>query len=469
MAELNAILERAQALTDEEKYEDAYNVLTAAYNQGKTNAEFLEKIALAAQTLEKKDEATKYWEELIEVNPASIVAYSELQDIYSETNRYKYYLTRAKVKTLNNQVSQAIPDYKKAIDNTQDEKEKDDAGILMAHAYEYIGKPMNAIDEYYKIAPHTNTADMHLKIAELYVTENDNYSAINTLHQALEHYPEDDRVKESLARLYVKTDDIEKAAQYAVSDLLKIKIKLMQNKNEEAFDLLQQVSDKNNGEYYKLLAEYYYNKKDWEECNRAIDNFAKFEPNHPLVFQMRSLVCESTGKNHDAHVNRAKMYLAKGQDDVALHEFMMAHNIDKNNIQTIEYIIQCCENAGEKHTASEFYEKLLRLDSKNERALVKLGDFYFDMGEYKTASNYYEKAAEVSLLSEVFLKAGKCFEKLKKEKIAKEYYEKYLAKAPMSAEVELIKAKLSKLSDVDVADNDEGFLEKIFGLFSKNK
>ncbi|MCR5260333.1 MAG: tetratricopeptide repeat protein [Candidatus Gastranaerophilales bacterium] len=467
MADINAILERAQALTDEEKFEEAYNVLTAAYNQGKNNAEYLEKMALAAQTLEKTEEATKYWEELIEVAPNSIVAYSELQDIYNKTNRYKYYLTRAKVKTLNNQVSQSIPDYKKAIDNTQDIKEKDDAEVLMARAYEYIGKPLNAIDEYYKIASRAGSADIHLKIADLYIQGNDKFSAINALQQALEHYPDDNRVKEFLAKLYVETGEIDKAQEYAVSDLLKIKIKLMQGNNSEAFELLQNVSDKNNGEYHKLLAEYYYNNKDWDNCNKAIDDFAKFEPVHPLIFQMRSLVCESNNDMHAAHVNRAKMYLAKGQEDVSLHEFMLAHNIDKNNIQTIEDIIALCENNGEKHTAAEFYEKLLALDPKNERALVKSGDFYFDLGEYQTASKYYERAAEVSRLSETFLKAGKCFEKLKKEKIAKEYYEKYLAKAPMSAEVELIKAKMAKLSDKDVTESDEGFLEKILGFFSK--
>ena len=64
MAKIDAILERAQSLTDNEKFEEAYNILKAAYNEGKGNAEFLEKIALAASTLEKKDEAINYWEQL---------------------------------------------------------------------------------------------------------------------------------------------------------------------------------------------------------------------------------------------------------------------------------------------------------------------------------------------------------------------------------------------------------------------
>lgn len=468
MSKIDSILETAQALTDNERYEEAYNVLTAAYNEGKNNAEFLEKIALAASTLEKKEEAIKYWEELIDVAPDSMVAYTELQDAYNDTNRYKYYLTRAKVKTLNGQVAQAIPDYKKAVDNTQDSEEKKEAEILMAKAYEFIGKPLNAVDEYYKILSSSKTADYHIKIADLYLQGKDKIAAINILEQAVEIYPQDERVQEFLGRLYMETGDSEKAMKYAVSDLLKIKIKLTQGRNDEAFELLQNVSDKNNGEYYKLLAEYYFNKKDWDNCLTAINDFAKFEPNHPLVYQMKSLVCEGQNNMHDAHANRAKMYIAKGQNDIALHEFMQAHRIDGNNIQTIGEIIKLCEESGEKHTAAEFYEKLLKIEPKNENALIKSGDFYFDMGEYKVASEFYERAAEVSHSSETFLKAGKCFEKLKRENIAKAYYEMYLKRAPSSqnAEVELIKAKISKLSDTDTQE-DEGFLEKLLGFFSK--
>ncbi len=466
MATIEAIIERAQSLTDNEQFEEAFNVLTAAYNDGKTNAEFLEKIALAAATLNKKDEAAKYWEELIDIAPNSMVAYTELQDVYYDTNRYKYYLTRAKVKTLNKQVAQAIPDYKKAIDNTQEQEEKNEAGLLMAKAYEYIGKTMNAIDEYCKIAPFSKTSDIHLKMADLYLSENDKFSAISVLEQALEHYADDERVKEFLSQLYIETGDIEKAIKYAVSDMLKVKIYLSQGKNTVAFELLQKMSDKNNSGYNKLLAEYYFNIGEWDDCINAINEFAKYEPNHPLIYQMRSLVCERQNNMHDAHANRAKMYIAKGQDDVAMHEFLQAHNIEPNNIQTIEELIKLCEQSGEKHTAAEFYEKLLKIDPKNERTLVKSGDFYFDMGEYQVASGFYERAAEISKMSEVFLKTAKCFEKLRRERIAKEYYLKYLERAPMSAEVDLVKAKVAKLSDSDFSE-EEGFLDKIMSFFSK--
>ena len=118
--------------------------------------------------------------------------------------------------------------------------------------------------------------------------ENDRFSAINALEQAMEAYSDDDRVKDLLAKLCIETGDVNKAEKYGVSDLLKIKIKLMQGKNDEAYGLLQNVSNKQTADYYKLLAEYHFNKENWDACADAINNFAKFEPNHPLIFQMSS-------------------------------------------------------------------------------------------------------------------------------------------------------------------------------------
>ena len=469
MANLSAILAQAQAFTDNEKYEEAYNVLKMAYEKNSDDAELLEKLALAAQTLEHKEEAVTYWEKLTEADPTSIVAYSELQDFYYSTNRYKYYMTRAKIKTLNNQVLQAIPDYKKAYDNTQEKDEKTEAGILMAKAYEYTEKYINAIDEYNKLMAISPDVAYNLKVADLYVAMNDKYSAISSLEQSIETYPNNENLKNFLARLYVETDEPDKAEKYATDDLLKIKIRLLKGRNDEAFELLNSLSDKENAEYYKLIAEYYYNKSEWDKCLEAINGFAKYAPNHPLIYQMKSLVCGQKNQKHDMYAYRAKMYLAKNQPDVAMHEYLQAHYTDSSNIQTIEEIIKICESSGERNTAAEFYEKLYRLSPKNENVLVKLGDFYADMGEYQSASEYYDKACEITNSPDVYLKTAKCYEKLKREKIAKDYYEKFVAKAPLNnPELAIAKEKLSKLSDKD-NDGDEGFLEKILGFFSKKR
>ena len=111
---IQELLYEVGLLIDDENYEKAYEMLTNMYDKMKEDAEYLEKIALLAKMMEKEEDAAKYWEELVVVNPNSLVAYSELLDIYNNKDKYKYYITRAKYKILNEKVSQSIDDYKKA-------------------------------------------------------------------------------------------------------------------------------------------------------------------------------------------------------------------------------------------------------------------------------------------------------------------------------------------------------------------
>ena len=52
----NGVLIQAQMLIDEEQYDRAYEMLEKAYEKLKDDAEYLEKIALLAKTMEKTEE-----------------------------------------------------------------------------------------------------------------------------------------------------------------------------------------------------------------------------------------------------------------------------------------------------------------------------------------------------------------------------------------------------------------------------
>ena len=99
---LNSVLAQAQMLIDQEQYDNAYELLEKSFENLKEDEEYLEKFALLCKMMDKTEEATKYWEELVRVNPNSLVAYSELLDAYANKDKYKYYVTRAKYKILNN-------------------------------------------------------------------------------------------------------------------------------------------------------------------------------------------------------------------------------------------------------------------------------------------------------------------------------------------------------------------------------
>lgn len=464
---IQTLLSQAQLLIDNESYDKAYEMLKSAYDIDKTDKELLEKIAVLAQTMEKTEEAIIYFEKLLEIDPASILAHSELMDYYHNIDKYKYYLTRGKYKAIQGNISQAVSDYKKAIDATTDENDIMAARFLLGKSYEFLGKTNNAIDEYYRIIEHENNLVIFMKLAELYQQNDDKEAAIHILKRALEAYPDEKNIKENIAGLCIMTNQLETALEYVQTEITKAKIFLMLERNDEAFEILQDYKDKNDSQYLALMAEYYFNNKDFENCEEMIKAYKKNEPQNPLSYQMLALVEEERANMGLSHFYWGKYYLLKQDPEMAFNEFLTAHNINPEEQTIINEIINLLENKGDKGGAIEFYEKILRADPKNINALTKLGNFYSDMYEFSNALSYYEKVEEINPnRTDVYKKIGFCYEKMKNNILAKEYYEKYLAKAPLTPEVEELKKRLAGMSD-EVEQEDIGLLEKLMGMFSR--
>ncbi len=466
----SGILAQAQMLADEEQYERAYELLKNSYEKLKDDAEYLEKIALLAKTLELNEEAAKYWEELVVVNPNSLVGYSELLDIYNGKDNYKYYITRAKYKILNEQVSQSVDDYKKAINSTAEEADIINARFLLAKAYEFLGKNQNAIDEYFRILEHKDDMAIYYKLADLYCEMGDRYSAINTLERGVKAFPDADELGEYLSGLYIKEGQYDKALENARSEYTKIKAYLMKGDNDNAFAFLNQYKDETNANYFALMAEYYFNTQDMEKCSENIDKFEKLSPQNPLVFQMRALVCDAKNDVYGYHYNMGKCYSFKQDYELALAEYLNAHRQDPSKSGAVKEIIKINEASGDKTSLMEFYEKLVRQEPDNTFALKGLGDVYADMYEFKSALEYYEKAVKAGITDyEIYNKMGFAYEKVKDLSSAKEAYEKYLAKAPLSPDTEKLKEKLAKMdtSSSSAVNTEEGFIDKIMKLFGK--
>lgn len=467
----NAILDQAQMLIDNEQYDNAYELLEKSYERLKNDAEYIEKIALLAKTLEKNDDAAKYWEELIALDPNSLVAYSELLDIYNEQNKYKYYITRAKYKILNEKVSQSIDDYKKAIDSTTDENEIINARFLRAKSYEHLGKTQNAIDDYYRILEYKDDMAIYYKLADMYVQMNDRFSAINVLERGTKAFPNNNELNEFYANLLMRDGQFDKALEHAVYNFSKAKIYLMKGDNETALEILNKVEDKQNANYPALMAEYYFNKKDWENCRKYINDFRELSPENPLVYQMLALVHEENNDEYGYHYYMGRCYSYKQDYELALAEYLNAHRFDANRTEAIKEIIKINEALGDNTSLMEFYEKLYRQEPNNPIALKGLGDIYANMYEFRSAIEYYEKLTQLEPNNyEAYRQLGFCYEKIKNNTQAKEAYEKYLEKAPLSPDTEKTKEKIAKLDNtasISEANGEEGFIDKIFRFFGK--
>ena len=468
---LNSVLAQVQMLIDQEQYDNAYELLNKSFENLKDNEEYLEKFALLCKMMEKQDESTKYWEQLISVNPNSIVAYSELLDAYANKDKYKYYVTRAKYKILNEKVSQSVDDYKKAIASTQEEQDIINARFLLAKSYEYLGQNQNAIDEYYRIIEAKDDIAIYHKLADLYAEMGDRFSAINMLERAIKAFPEIADLSEYLAALYLKEGEFDKALEKAKSEFTKIKALLMKGNNDEAYKLLLAIQDKENGNYPALMAEYYFNVKDWDKCSEYIEQFNQVSPQNPLVYQMKALVCDAKDDLYGYHYNMGRCYSYKQDYEVALAEYLNAHRYDANNSGAIKEIIKINEAKGDKTSLIEFYEKLSRTEPDNKMALIGLGDMYAEMYEFKNALGYYEQVAKAqNYPNDLNYKLATCYEKMKNFGIAKEYYEKYIAKAPLSPDIEKLKEKVAKMSNVNATqpnEDDDGLIGKIMKLFGK--
>ena len=461
-------LTKGQQFEDEENFEQAYECYKYAHELSKTDTDVLQKLAVCAQVLNRETDAINYWNLFMQIKPEDPVSYTQLLDLYFHHNKYEYYLTRAKLKTVEGRLAQAADDYKKAINNTNEEKEIISARYLLAQTYEIINKPMQAIDEYLKILDYDHNENVYISLANLYYKE-DKSAALNVLQNAIKEYPESEPIREFLCQANLATGNYQEAEKYAVSIFNKIKAMLMQEKNDKAFEELHKLSDKDKQDisYSALMAEYYYNKSDDENALKWIDTFEKMNPNNPLPYQMKALVYEKLNDEFNAHYNWGTYYIKKNDMELALDEYLQAHKEKPNNTDVIKQLINLYSSINDNFACAEFCEKLVEIENDDIATLKRLVKFYEEQGIEDKAIEYLQAISEVNTKDyATFFKLGQHAENNRNINEAIDYYEKYLKFAPNSDEKEEIKKKINLLSNGEIVE-EQGFLDKLLGLFSK--
>ena len=382
-----------ERLEEEERYEEAYEKCLEMFSKKKEDIEFLTKIAHIALILDKKDDAKGFYGRILELDPASVLAHEQLIDLYVHEDKFKYYLLRGNLCSLQQQYSHAKSDYKKAINNANDQKEALPARFLLAGICEGQENYQEAIDEYLKISDYDEKNPVvFLKLAELYEKTEGIIASIEILERGLkeEGFKE---FEEILAGYYIRNSQPQKALELTKNDLTKSRALMDMGKNDEAYDILKGLKEQfgNQALYHSLLAQYYFQKDLKDEAFAEIDEFAKIEPNSPLIYQMRALIFEETGDSFNEHINWGKYNILKGEKEIALNEFMTAYQFNDSDAQLVETIAVMLEESNDKTKANEFYEKLLHLEPSNTNALQKLADFRDSIGDYTGAFDYIQK------------------------------------------------------------------------------
>ncbi len=462
------VLAKAAEFEENDKHEQAYECYKEAYKSNQNDMDVLSQLAICAQNLGKTQDAVEYWNIMLMHTPENPLPYHQLMDIYFHSSKYDYYMTRAKLKTLEGRLDQAIVDYKKAISNTSEEKEIIPARYLLAQTYEIIEKPMQAIDEYLRILDYEHNENAYGALAKIYYT-NDKPAAANILQQALKEFPENKEFKNLLSKIYMELGKYEEALNYASDNLSRAKILLLQEKNDEAYDILANLSDKDKStsQYCAMIAEYYYNSDDFEQALQYIDKFEAKEPKSPLAPQMRALVYEKQNKDYEAHYNWGRYYLLKNANDLALNEFLNAYSADKKQVGVIRELINLYVAMDDKVASVEFSEKLVEIEKDDVPTLKKLVNFYEHEGYEEKAIQYLYALNEINPKdAETLLKLAKHCDKNRQMGEAISYYEQYLKFAPTGEEKEKAQKRYDLLTTGEIAE-DEGFLDKLIGFFTK--
>lgn len=386
----------AEQYENDEQYEKAYEEYKKQYENGKENVHILQKLGHLASILNKKNEAEEYYKKVVALDKKNIVAYEQLMDICFENNdKFTYYLSRGQMHVLQEQYEHAINDFKKAIAHGEQDERLNSTRYMLADLYEKTNQPNKAIDEYLKISDtEYASSETYLKLAALYYKTDFLESAIEILQRAKDDGFEG--LDEALAQYYSRANDSEKALNLTKDNMLKARSLMELGRNNEAIELLKSMHDKykNDSQYCALIAQYYFETGELETALEKVNEFAKVAPNSPLIYQMRALIYEKKGDEFNEHVNWAKFNNLKGDTDIALNEYMIAHQIDENNIDVIITIADTLDKTDKNHSV-EFYEKLLELQPNNKRALQKLAEFRDRIGDYIEMVNYLDKLKQI--------------------------------------------------------------------------
>ena len=462
-------IQTAEQFEENEQYEQAYEEYKKEYEKRPQDMSLLERMANVALILNKKDEAAQYYSQILEKDMTNTLCYEQLMDIYIDTDKYKYYVYRGNLHSVERKLEQAINDYKKALIHADNEKEIVMTRYTLANLYAQNGDTTKAIDEFLKTLEYEdNHEEVFLKLADLYVQEDMITSAIDTLERAKQRF-DTDNVNENLAKLYYRNNQPQKAKELSKNELFKAKCMLESGEEDDAIKFLEQNESKysKDAEYYAIKAQYYYITKQYEKALENVEQYNKLTPNSPLVYQMRALIYENNNDDYNAHLNWGKYNLVRGNKDIAVNEFLNAFQLKEDDVELLNTLAVLLEETGDRNHAIEFWEKISKVEPTNRKAFEKLADFRESIGDYKTQADYLEKLLELDKRNAVVVKKlAQIYERLRNKPAAIEYYTKYTQIASNASDIEAIRQKLQKLEHTDMQE-DEGLLDKIMKFFNK--
>ena len=460
----------AEQYEENEQYTQAYEEYKKMHEKNPNDISIMERLAHLSTLLENKNDAVYYYSKILEKDATNTLCYEQLMDIYAETDRYKYYVCRGNLHSVEHKLEHAINDFKKAVTSAQSDEDIQKARFVLGNLYEQAGNNIKAIDEYLKVLDFENAfEEVYIKLAKLYAKEGATGSAVEILERASKNGLNSTNIQELLSDMYIQNGNAQKALETTGDELTKVRCLLDMDKKDEAFEKLTQMESQYGhiAQYHSLKAQYYFMTANYGKALEEVDEFNKSEPNSPLTYQMRALIFEEREDEYNAYLNWGKYNLLRKNTDIAINEFLNAYRIKDNDLELLNTLAVLLEDKGDKNYAMELYEKISKLDSLDRKSLEKLSEFRESIGDYAMQAEYLLKLYKLDKRNSIVVKKlGDAYDKIHNKPAALECYEKYLEIGKGNPDYEKIQQKVESLSKSS-ASEEEGLLDKIFGWFNK--
>ena len=221
-------LQTAEQYEENEQYTQAYEEYKKLHEKNPKDLSILERLGHLSMLLDNKEEAADFYTKILEFDATNVLAYEQLMDIYVTTDRFKYYVYRGNLHSVEHQLEHAINDYKKAVNSAQEDKDMLSARFVLGTLYEQTGNNVKAIDEYLKVIDHEDThEEVYIRLSNLYLKEDAIPSAIEVLERARKSGFDTINIKEKLSDLYLKNGNPEKAIDITSDELTKVKCNII--------------------------------------------------------------------------------------------------------------------------------------------------------------------------------------------------------------------------------------------------
>ncbi len=321
------------------KLVDAFLVLQKALEKNPHSAETFLFLGMTAEGLKKLDKAEEYYKKALKLNPDYAEAYIKLSSLYMRKREYDkaiQLLDRA-METLSNNVK-----------------------ILLQLGRIYIlQKKLDTAEGYLKKAAaiSPDDPDVQLSFSELLVYKGRYREALSKINRVIKQHPYNDKAYYFRGLAYFNLNNYKKAAE----DFKKAKI-----------------INQKNPDYYLMYGKALYKLGKVNEAINALERALDLNPN----------------------LDEAYFYIALSR--MATKSYFQAEDAIKKAIEIVPnnavyhyYLGLIYEQEKRSGYALDEFKKAVKLDETYVPALLKLGEYYYNLADFEEALEVYERLLNV--------------------------------------------------------------------------